>query len=190
MSVPYACMHAGARRFRCSLVLNLLLRLHLLQARGYKNEALAALFVMNNVHYIQWSVESSPAALHLLGVAWLERHKDVVEDWGAAYHEATWMPLVHMLRVRGVERPGPRSSSLRRKACGCGRSRWWPNTHTAAASCCSPHHPTLATAAVRLGPPATRPQADPPSDPVRLKQVLKDTYNSFNAAIERWAGLG
>jgi hypothetical protein len=25
---------------------------------------------------------------------------------------------------------------------------------------------------------------------VRLKQVLKDTYNSFNAAIERWAGLG
>ena len=71
-----------------------------LQARGYKNEALAALFVMNNVHYIQWSVESSPAALELMGVAWLERHKDMVEEWGAAYHDATWMPLVNMLRVR------------------------------------------------------------------------------------------
>lgn len=30
---------------------------------------------MNNVHYIQWSVENSPGALELLGVAWLERHK-------------------------------------------------------------------------------------------------------------------
>lgn len=78
------------------------------QSRAYKNDALAALFIMNNVHYVQWSVESSPAALDLLGVAWLERHKDVVEEWGAAYHDATWMPLVHMLRVglEGCERRG------------------------------------------------------------------------------------
>jgi hypothetical protein len=29
------------------------------------------------------------------------------------------------------------------------------------------------------------PQADPPADPMRMKQALKDTYTSFNAAIER-----
>lgn len=119
LSKAEAGLSAGLARLLMKLLDNLEVK-----ARGYKNEALAALFVMNNVHYIQWSVESSPAALHLLGVAWLERHKDVVEDWGAAYHDATWMPLVNMLR------------------------------------------------------------ADPPADPVRLKQVLKDTYNSFNAAIE------
>jgi exocyst complex protein 7 len=69
------------------------------QARGYKNDALAALFLMNNIHYVQWSVESSAVALELLGVPWLERHKDIVEEWGAAYHDATWMPLVHMIKV-------------------------------------------------------------------------------------------
>jgi hypothetical protein len=57
--------------------------------------------MMNNVHYIQWSVETSPAAVELLGSAWLERHKDLVEEWGAGYHDATWMPLVHMLKVGG-----------------------------------------------------------------------------------------
>jgi hypothetical protein len=72
----------------------------LLQARGYKNTSLSSLFMMNNVHYIQWSVETSPAAVELLGSAWLERHKDLVEEWGAGYHDATWMPLVHMLKVR------------------------------------------------------------------------------------------
>lgn len=55
--------------------------------------------MMNNVHYVQWSVENSPTALELLGVFWLERHKDVVEEWGAAYHDAAWMPLVDMLKV-------------------------------------------------------------------------------------------
>jgi hypothetical protein len=68
------------------------------KSRAYKNEAIAALFMMNNVHYVQWSVESS-AALGLLGVEWLERHKDMVEDWGARYHDITWMPIINMLKV-------------------------------------------------------------------------------------------
>jgi exocyst complex protein 7 len=70
------------------------------KSRAYKNEAIAALFMMNNVHYVQWSVESS-AALGLLGGAWLERHKDMVEDWGARYHDITWMPIINMLKVAG-----------------------------------------------------------------------------------------
>ena len=32
-------------------------------------------------------------------------------------------------------------------------------------------------------------QADPPQDPNRLKQVLKDTYGKFNEGIERWGQL-
>eukprot|EP00882_Tetradesmus_deserticola_P013295 GHRQ01014102.1.p1 GENE.GHRQ01014102.1~~GHRQ01014102.1.p1 ORF type:complete len:335 (+),score=196.26 GHRQ01014102.1:1145-2149(+) len=68
------------------------------KSRAYKNEAIAALFMMNNVHYVQWSVESS-AALGLLGVEWLERHKDMVEDWGARYHDITWMPIINMLKA-------------------------------------------------------------------------------------------
>jgi exocyst complex protein 7 len=70
------------------------------KSRAYKNEAIAALFMMNNVHYVQWSVESS-AALGLLGSDWLERHKDMVEDWGARYHDITWMPIINMLKVGG-----------------------------------------------------------------------------------------
>eukprot|EP00775_Hariotina_reticulata_P010615 gene10615-10773_t len=95
------------------------------KSRGYKNEALAALFMMNNVHYVQWSVEGSQMALQLLGVPWLERHKDAVEDWGAKYHDAIWMPLVHMLKI------------------------------------------------------------EPTNDITRVKSMLKETFTSFNAAIER-----
>jgi len=42
---------------------------------------------MNNVHYIQWSVENSPGALELLGVGWLERHKvrASIRIWGLKY---------------------------------------------------------------------------------------------------------
>lgn len=80
------------------LLMNLLSNLEV-KSESYKNDAIAALFMMNNVHYVQWSVESSPAALQLLGVEWLERHKDAVEDWGAKYHDITWMPLVNMLKV-------------------------------------------------------------------------------------------
>lgn len=98
----------------------LLCRRFTLQARGYKNTALSSLFMMNNVHYIQWSVETSPAAVELLGSAWLERHKDLVEEWGAGYHDATWMPLVHMLKVgRGVCGVWEGVACFRRDCLGC-----------------------------------------------------------------------
>ncbi|GFR51759.1 hypothetical protein Agub_g14211, partial [Astrephomene gubernaculifera] len=35
----------------------------------------------------------------VLGVGWLERHKDIVEHYGAAYHEATWRPLLEGLEA-------------------------------------------------------------------------------------------
>jgi hypothetical protein len=73
------------------------------KSRQYKEQALASLFMMNNVHYVQWSVENSNA-LALLGQEWLERHKDLVEDFGAKYHDVVWMPLVAMLQVRGAPR--------------------------------------------------------------------------------------
>lgn len=59
-------------------------------------QALAALFMMNNVHYMVKTVESS-AELMLLGEEWLERHKDRVEEWGAAYQALSWGPLIEAL---------------------------------------------------------------------------------------------
>ncbi|KIZ02022.1 Exocyst complex component 7 [Monoraphidium neglectum] len=69
------------------------------KSRQYRGDAaLGALFMMNNVHYVQWSVEGS-AAEALLGRDWLERHKDLVEDWGARYQDLTWGPLLALLQV-------------------------------------------------------------------------------------------
>jgi hypothetical protein len=96
-----ATAYAGLATSIARLLMQLMDNLEV-KSRGYKNESLAALFMMNNVHYVQWSVEGSPAALQLLGGPWLERHKDAVEDWGAKYHDATWMPLVQMLKVMVV----------------------------------------------------------------------------------------
>jgi hypothetical protein len=70
------------------------------KSRAYRGDAaLAALFMMNNVHYVQWSAEGG-AAEALLGRDWLERHKDLVEDWGARYQDVTWGPLLAMLQAR------------------------------------------------------------------------------------------
>ena len=46
-----------------------------MQAKTYKNKALSALFLMNNVHYLVKAVESSPA-LAVVGEDWIELHRD------------------------------------------------------------------------------------------------------------------
>jgi exocyst complex protein 7 len=89
-------MSLGVSRLLMQLTENLITK-----SRAYKADPLAHLFLMNNVHYVQWSVEGSPAALALMGSEWLERHKDLVEEYGAKYHEGVWMPLVRLLQVRG-----------------------------------------------------------------------------------------
>ena len=48
-----------------------------MQAKTYKNKALSALFLMNNVHYMVKTVESSPS-LAVIGEDWTEQHKDQV----------------------------------------------------------------------------------------------------------------
>ena len=48
-----------------------------MQARTYKNKALSALFLMNNVHYMVKAVENS-TALAVIGEDWIEQHKDQV----------------------------------------------------------------------------------------------------------------
>lgn len=47
-------------------------------------QALAALFLMNNVHYVVKAVESSEA-LSIVGQDWIERHKDLIEQYGEEY---------------------------------------------------------------------------------------------------------
>jgi hypothetical protein len=44
------------------------------------------------------TVQQSPA-LQVLGSAWVERQKDFVEQYGAAYHDLCWTPLVRILKV-------------------------------------------------------------------------------------------
>ena len=51
-------------------------------------QALAALFLMNNVHYIVKAVESSEA-LSVVGPDWIERHKDLIEQYGEEYQASS-----------------------------------------------------------------------------------------------------
>lgn len=48
----------------------------------YKSAALSNFFLMNNVHYMVFTVEVSEA-LWLLGPDWVERHKDIIESYCA-----------------------------------------------------------------------------------------------------------
>lgn len=45
-------------------------------------------------------MEQSPPLLRLLGVQWVETHKDAIEAHGAAYHSAVWLPLVAQLQAQ------------------------------------------------------------------------------------------
>ena len=51
-------------------------------------QAQAALFLMNNVHYIVKAVESSEA-LSVVGQEWIERHKDLIEQYGEEYQASS-----------------------------------------------------------------------------------------------------
>lgn len=94
------------------------------KARGYKGDAaLGAVFMMNNVHYVQWSAEGG-AAEALLGRDWLERHKDLVEDWGARYQDITWGPLVALLQVGVCGHTGVRVCLCGGGGTGATRT-WW-----------------------------------------------------------------
>lgn len=48
-----------------------------MQAKAYKNKALSALFLMNNVHYMVKAVENS-TVLAVIGEEWIEQHKEQV----------------------------------------------------------------------------------------------------------------
>ena len=52
--------------------------------------------MMNNVHYIVRTVESTEA-LNVVGGAWLERHRDLVERCGEEYQDLSWGPLSRSL---------------------------------------------------------------------------------------------
>ncbi|KAK9821134.1 hypothetical protein WJX81_005577 [Elliptochloris bilobata] len=74
------------------------------KARVYKDRALAALFLMNNVHYMVRAVEGSEA-LRIVGAPWLEAHRDLVEQAGEQYQALAWGPLQALL----AEPPGGRA---------------------------------------------------------------------------------
>lgn len=201
------------------------------KSRSYKGEpALAALFMMNNVHYVQWSVEGSTAEV-LLGRGWLERHKDLVEDWGARYHDITWGPLLALLKVtwgqllgmveshaswymddkHGIFQPCMQAcmnnsiwlcwlSQLQACNSHIDIHRHAPVVYTCDRQLCFHVHNTatlvyIAEAALQQTtqaacnpmpcPTTLHMQNDAPTDVGRLKQYLKDTFSSFNAALER-----
>ena len=68
---------------------------------------MAALFLMNNVHYIVKAVESSEA-LSCVGPNWIERHKDLIESYGEEYQVGVFSlgGPHHTGVLRGVSMPG------------------------------------------------------------------------------------
>ena len=73
-----------------------------MSARGLRSgsggvQALAALFMMNNAHFMVKTVEGSEA-LMLLGPDWLERQKDKVRPDTELTLTVTW-PKVHIFNL-------------------------------------------------------------------------------------------
>lgn len=58
------------------------------------------------------SAAAPSLGLSVLGSAWVERHKDIVEHYGAAYQEKTWRPLITALEAILVTEVGRARSPM------------------------------------------------------------------------------
>ncbi|KAK9818574.1 hypothetical protein WJX74_001369 [Apatococcus lobatus] len=81
-----------------SRILDTLQQNLVLKAGAYKNKALAAIFLMNNINYLVKAAEASEL-LAVLGQGWLEQRRDQVEAYGAEYQNMSWGELIKMVKA-------------------------------------------------------------------------------------------
>lgn len=71
------------------------------KSKQYMDEAIAYLFLMNNVHYIVQKVKQSELAL-LLGDGWLRKHSGQVRVFATNYVRTAWRAVFSCLRDEGL----------------------------------------------------------------------------------------
>ncbi|KAI4381821.1 hypothetical protein MLD38_007859 [Melastoma candidum] len=82
------------------------------KSKHYKDDALAYLFVMNNVHYIVQKVKGSSDLREMIGDDYLRKLTGKFRQAATSYQRATWVRVLYCLRDEGLHVSGGFSSGV------------------------------------------------------------------------------
>ncbi|KAI3949775.1 hypothetical protein MKW92_039965 [Papaver armeniacum] len=86
------------------------------KSKLYKDNSLAHLFIMNNVHYIVQKIRGSSELQEMIGDDFLRRLTRKFRQAATSYQRATWVGVLHSLRDEGLHVKGGFSSGVSKSA--------------------------------------------------------------------------
>lgn len=86
------------------------------KSKHYRDDSLAHLFMMNNVHYIVQKVKGSPELREMIGDDYLRKMTGKFRQLATSYQRATWVRVLYCLRDEGLHVSGGFSSGVSRNA--------------------------------------------------------------------------
>ncbi|KVH92917.1 exocyst complex component EXO70A1-like [Cynara cardunculus var. scolymus] len=86
------------------------------KSKHYKDNSLAHLFIMNNVHYIVQKIKSSQELRDMIGDNYLRILTRIFRQAATNHQRATWIGVLHCLRDEGLHSTGSFSSGVSKSA--------------------------------------------------------------------------
>ncbi|XP_059640115.1 exocyst complex component EXO70A1-like [Cornus florida] len=86
------------------------------KSKHYKDNSLAHLFIMNNVHYIVQKIKGSTELREMIGDDYLRRLTGKFRQAATSYQRATWVRVLYCLRDEGLHVSGSFSSGVSKSA--------------------------------------------------------------------------
>ncbi|KAK4349809.1 hypothetical protein RND71_029122 [Anisodus tanguticus] len=86
------------------------------KAKHYRDNSLAHLFMMNNVHYIVQKIKGSPELGEMIADNYVRKLTGKFRIAATSYQRATWVRVLHCLRDEGLHVSGSFSSGVSKSA--------------------------------------------------------------------------
>ncbi|KAM0065936.1 putative exocyst complex component Exo70, cullin repeat-like-containing domain superfamily [Helianthus debilis subsp. tardiflorus] len=86
------------------------------KSKHYKDNSLAHVFIMNNIHYIVQKVKGSPELREMIGDNYLKKLTGKYRQAATRYQRATWVGVLYCLRDEGLHMTGSFSSGVSKSA--------------------------------------------------------------------------
>ncbi|PWA35168.1 exocyst complex protein Exo70, Cullin repeat-like-containing domain protein [Artemisia annua] len=86
------------------------------KSKHYKDNSLAYLFIMNNVHYIVQKIKGSQELREMIGDHYLRTLTRIFRQAATNHQRATWIGVLHCLRDQGLHSTGSFSSGVSKSA--------------------------------------------------------------------------
>nr|GEV35329.1 exocyst complex component EXO70A1-like [Tanacetum cinerariifolium] len=86
------------------------------KSKHYKDNSLAYLFIMNNVHYIVQKIKGSQELREMIGDQYLRTLTRIFRQAATNHQRATWIGVLHCLRDQGLHSTGSFASGVSKSA--------------------------------------------------------------------------